>query len=52
MNLFKSIFNKYNKEDGAYTQSNIERFIKAQDRDYKIALNEVRSGSKRSHWTW
>ena len=32
----------------------IQRFIKAQDSydTYKIALNEVRNGRKRSHWIW
>ena len=30
----------------------IERFIEAQERDYKTALEEVRSGQKRTHWIW
>ena len=28
------------------------RFLKAQTRDYKIALDEIRSGQKQSHWIW
>ncbi len=31
---------------------NLERFIKAQELDYKIALSEIRQGRKRSHWIW
>lgn len=31
---------------------NLERFIKAQNRDYPIALSEIRDGYKRSHWIW
>lgn len=31
---------------------NLERFIEAQDRDYDVALAEVKSGKKRSHWIW
>lgn len=30
----------------------LERFIEAQKRDYKTALEEVRSGQKRTHWIW
>lgn len=30
----------------------IERFISAQERDYDIALAEIKSGKKRSHWMW
>ena len=30
----------------------LSRFIKAQERDYPIALAEIKSGSKRSHWMW
>jgi uncharacterized protein (DUF1810 family) len=29
-----------------------ERFIKAQERDYTIALSEIKAGRKRSHWMW
>jgi uncharacterized protein (DUF1810 family) len=30
----------------------LERFKKAQKGDYEIALNEIKSGRKRSHWMW
>ena len=30
----------------------LERFKKAQENDYGIALNEIKSGHKRSHWMW
>lgn len=30
----------------------LERFIVAQKRDYPTALEEIRSGHKRSHWMW
>ncbi len=30
----------------------LNRFIKAQERDYQVALNEIREGRKRSHWIW
>ena len=33
-------------------QQGIERFIEAQKRDYKTALEEVRDGQKRTHWIW
>ena len=31
---------------------NLIRFVQAQERDYKIALSEVKDGRKRSHWMW
>ena len=31
---------------------NLQRFIKAQENDYKVALFEIRKGRKRSHWIW
>lgn len=31
---------------------NMERFLVAQERDYEIALSEIRKGSKESHWMW
>lgn len=30
----------------------LERFRLAQARDYSLALSEIRSGCKRSHWMW
>lgn len=31
---------------------NLERFIEAQQSDYAIALSEIKSGRKQSHWMW
>ena len=31
---------------------NLTRFIEAQNRDYDIALAEIRAGKKVSHWMW
>ena len=31
---------------------NLERFIKAQEQDYAIALSEIKNGRKESHWMW
>ncbi len=30
----------------------LQRFIEAQQSDYEIALSEIKSGRKRSHWMW
>jgi uncharacterized protein (DUF1810 family) len=30
----------------------LERFIKAQERDYETAMSEIRAGKKRGHWMW
>lgn len=30
----------------------LERFLKAQESDYQIALEEIQSGQKISHWMW
>lgn len=30
----------------------LKRFLDAQKNDYQTALNEVKSGRKRSHWMW
>ena len=32
--------------------SDLSRFVKAQQYDYEQALQEIRSGRKRSHWMW
>jgi len=32
--------------------SDLERFVKAQELSYSIALEEVKGGRKRSHWMW
>lgn len=31
---------------------NLDRFIIAQERDYQIALMEIKNGHKKSHWMW
>ena len=31
---------------------NLDRFVKAQEQDYSVALQEIKSGHKRSHWIW
>ncbi|HEX6661414.1 MAG TPA: DUF1810 domain-containing protein [Sphingomicrobium sp.] len=30
----------------------LQRFIEAQDEDFEAALEELREGSKKSHWMW
>ena len=30
----------------------LERFVRAQDGTYEVALAEIRGGRKRSHWMW
>lgn len=30
----------------------LQRFLEAQETDYKRALSEIREGEKRSHWMW
>ena len=41
------------KTTGGHNMSyNLERFITAQKRDYGIALQEIQSGYKKSHWMW
>ncbi len=32
--------------------NDLKRFLNAQERDYAIALSEIRGGRKRSHWMW
>jgi uncharacterized protein (DUF1810 family) len=32
--------------------TDLKRFIDAQNRDYEIALGEIRKGRKLSHWMW
>jgi uncharacterized protein (DUF1810 family) len=31
---------------------NLDRFVEAQERDYEMALSEIKDGQKRSHWMW
>jgi uncharacterized protein (DUF1810 family) len=33
-------------------QGGLERFVLAQEIDYAVALAEIRSGRKHSHWMW
>lgn len=30
----------------------LQRFISAQEKDYTIALGEIKNGRKKSHWMW
>lgn len=30
----------------------LQRFVKAQEKSYDVALGELRAGRKRSHWIW
>ena len=30
----------------------MERFLKAQENSYNMALNEIKTGRKKSHWIW
>lgn len=39
-------------KDLVYGQQGLERFVEAQKRDYKTALNEVQGGKKETHWIW
>ena len=32
--------------------SHLDRFIKAQEKSYRIALKEIQNGRKLSHWMW
>ena len=43
-----------NGEDGVADPFDLERFVTAQDAGgtYRHALEELRAGSKRSHWMW
>ena len=38
------------KED--FVEFNLDRFKKAQSSDYSVALQEIKSGKKLSHWMW
>jgi uncharacterized protein (DUF1810 family) len=31
---------------------NLERFLQIQEYDYQMALNEIKSGFKKTHWIW
>ena len=34
------------------SEYNLERFIDAQEASYEIALSEIETGRKKSHWMW
>lgn len=34
------------------TTNTLEKFIKAQDQLFQVALEEIKNGKKRSHWMW
>lgn len=33
-------------------EADLQRFLDAQNEDYRLALSEIRQGVKRSHWIW
>ena len=33
-------------------ETNLKRFIDAQDADYSAALSEIKQGRKKNHWMW
>lgn len=33
-------------------ETNLQRFLDAQQTSYQIALSEIKNGRKRSHWMW
>lgn len=33
-------------------EEKLQRFLKAQERDYSVALAEIKAGKKKSHWMW
>ena len=35
-----------------YDERGLDKFVRAQERDYAEALREIQSGRKRSHWIW
>ena len=38
--------------DSGRREANLSRFVEAHERSYRTALEEIRSGHKRSHWMW
>ena len=34
------------------SDSNLKRFVEAQEKDYSRALAEIKNGRKQSHWMW
>ncbi len=35
-----------------YLNFDMRRFIEAQERDYEVAITEIKAGRKKSHWMW
>ncbi|MCR5577418.1 MAG: DUF1810 domain-containing protein [Oscillospiraceae bacterium] len=35
-----------------YEERGLDKYVRAQERDYADALREIKSGRKRSHWIW
>ncbi|MEO5572609.1 MAG: DUF1810 domain-containing protein [Bacteroidia bacterium] len=33
-------------------ENNLNKFIEAQEKDYEVALKEIKNGKKQSHWMW
>lgn len=40
------------KHTGKRMDSDLEKFVNAQDRDYSSALAEIKNGRKQGHWIW
>lgn len=38
--------------DSGRREADLGRFVEAHERSYRTALEEIRSGHKRSHWMW
>lgn len=38
--------------DTSIDENNIERFVRAQEHAYNVALDEINAGQKRTHWMW
>ena len=34
------------------SEPSLDRFLQAQERDYDVAMAELRAGRKRTHWIW
>lgn len=43
---------KTDDRDALYDRFDLGRFIRAQENIYRMALAELQSGQKRSHWMW
>lgn len=52
MNTKKSLSINYHKNQSKLMNTDLNRFIDAQEKIYHEALNEIKSGRKSSHWMW